>query len=49
MQLDTSISLDVVIAIIVIFGAIWRLNRDIDTKVAKLRAELKTDFANLRK
>ena len=48
MQLDTTLSLDVVIAIIAIFVAVWRLNRDIDSKISDLRAELKVDNADLR-
>ncbi len=48
MQLDTTLSLDVVIAIIAIFGAVWWLNRDIDSKITSLRDELKADNANLR-
>lgn len=49
MQMDTTISLDVVLAVVVIFGGIWRLNRDIDSKIGSLRAELKADIADLRK
>ena len=59
MQFDTTLSLDVIVAIVGIFVAVWRLNRDIDKKNSDLRAdfnkaiadfrkELKTDNSNLR-
>ncbi|MCY3779253.1 MAG: hypothetical protein OXG78_03000 [Chloroflexi bacterium] len=49
MQLDTTLSLDVVIAIIAIFVAVWLLNRDIDSKISDLRRDLKADNTDLRK
>ncbi|MDE2776272.1 MAG: hypothetical protein OXI77_10060 [Chloroflexota bacterium] len=48
MQLDTTLSLDIVIAVVAIFGAVWQLNRDIDKKIAALRSELKSDYVDLR-
>jgi len=49
MQLDTTLSLDIVIAVVAIFGAVWQLNRDIDRKIGSLRTEIKADNADLRK
>lgn len=55
MNLDTSLSLEVVITILAIAGAVWRLEaRIIQTRaelkgdIAELRAELKGDIAELR-
>ena len=48
MELDTTLSLDVVIAIVVIFGAVWRLDSKIETKISGLRDEFKNDFKNLK-
>ncbi len=45
MTLDTSLSLDVVITILVIFGAVWRL----DGKIAELRGKLVGDIVDLRR
>lgn len=45
MTLDTSLSLDVVITILVIFGAVWRL----DGKIAELRGKLEGDISDLRR
>lgn len=42
--LDASLSLDVIIAVLAIFGAVWRL----DGKIMALRDELKRDHAELR-
>ncbi len=43
MNLDASLSLDVVIAILAIFGAVWRL----DGRIGELRKELKGDIQRL--
>ncbi len=45
MTLDTSLSLDVVITILVIFGAVWRL----DGKISAVRDKLKGDISELRR
>ncbi len=45
MTLDTSLSLDVVITILVIFGAVWRL----DGKIAEVRDKLEGDISDLRR
>ncbi len=45
MTLDTTLSLDIVIAIIVVFGAVWRL----DGKITELRKELSGEIADWRK
>lgn len=43
MNLDASLSLEVVIAILAILGAVWRL----DGRIAELRRELKGDIQRL--
>ncbi len=48
MELDTTLSLDVVIAIVVILGAVWRLDSKIETMISGLRDEFKNDFKNLK-
>lgn len=48
MQFDTTLSLDIVVAILAIVGAVWRLRSDMDSKLSALREELKADNANLR-
>ena len=48
MQFDPTLSYDVIVAIVGIFVAVWRLNRDIDSKIADLRTELKQDISDLR-
>ena len=45
MTLDATLSLDVVIAILVIFVAVWRL----DGKIGELRSELRGDIVELRR
>ena len=45
MALDTSFSLEVIIAIVAILGAVWRL----DGRIADLRKELKSDNVELRR
>lgn len=48
MELDTTLSIDVVIAILVVFGAVWRLDSKIDGKISELRGELKEDYKILK-
>ena len=48
MQLDTTLSLDVVIVILVVFGAVWRLDSKIDVKISEMRRELKGEFKELK-
>lgn len=48
MELNTTLSIDVVTAILVVFGAVWRLESKIDGKVSELRNDLKEDYKILR-
>ena len=48
MQFDTSISLDMVISILAILAAVWRLESKFDKKLSELRSELKGNIADLR-
>ena len=48
MELDTTLSIDIVIAILVVFGAVWRLDSKIDGKFSELRRELKEDYKLLK-
>ena len=48
MQFDTSLSLDLVLAILAILAAVWRLEGKFDKQLSALRNELKADNAELR-
>jgi hypothetical protein len=48
MQFDTTLSLDAVIAILALLGAVWRLDNKIDRKVDSLRSELKDYIISAR-
>ena len=48
MQFDSTLSLDIVLAMLTIFVAVWRLNRDMDSKMATLRQEQKKDYNRFR-
>lgn len=49
MQFDTSLSLDLVLAILAILAAVWRLEGKFDKQLSALRNELKADRVELRK
>ncbi len=49
MQFDTSLSLDLVLAILAILAAVWRLEGKFDKQLSALRNELKADSVELRK
>ena len=46
---NSAISWEVVIALIAIFGSVWQLNRAMDSKIAALRADIRSDNTDLRK
>lgn len=55
MTFDTTISLDIIIALVAIFGAVWRLDgkinelrSELDGKLRDFRDELKGDIADFR-
>ena len=48
MQFDTSLSLDLVLAILAILAAVWRLEGKFDKQLSALRNELKADRVELR-
>ena len=48
MNLDTNLSLDLVITILAILGAVWRIQHVLENRQAELRKELKADNAALR-
>ena len=48
MQFDTTLSLDIVISILAILAAVWRLESKLDKRISDLRQELKGDHTNLR-
>lgn len=48
MQFDSSISMDLVVSLLAIFAAVWKIMTHIDSKVSALRDELKKDNENLR-
>ena len=49
MNFDTNLSLDLVITILAILGAVWRIQYVLENRQAVLRRELKGDNAELRK
>ena len=48
MQFDTTLSLDIILAVLGIAGVFWGLRNELDKKFSELRTELKNDNANLR-
>ena len=48
MQFDTTVSVDLVVAILAILAAIWRLEGKLDKRISALRTELKGDISELR-
>ena len=48
MQFDTTLSLDIIVAVLGIAGVFWGLRNELDKKFSELRNELKNDNANLR-
>ena len=48
MQFDTTLSLDIILAILGIAGVFWGLHKELDKKFSELRQEFKTEINNLR-
>ena len=48
MEFDTSLSLEFVLTILAIMGAIWRLEQKFDRKMSEQRQEFKTDNIEMR-
>ena len=48
MEFDTSLSLEFVLTILAIMGAIWRLEQQFDRKMSEQRQEFKADVATMR-
>ena len=48
MEFDTSLSLELVVTILAILAAVWRMEGRFDKKLADLRQELKSDNTNVR-
>lgn len=49
MQLDTTLSLDIIVAVLGIAAVFWGLRRELDTRLSSLRQELKADINDLRR
>ncbi|MCY4465262.1 MAG: hypothetical protein OXE46_06975 [Chloroflexi bacterium] len=49
MNFDTNLSLDLVITILAILGAVWRIQHVLENRQAELRRELKADNMELRR
>ena len=48
MEFDTSLSLELVVTILAILAAVWRMEGRFDKKLADFRQELKSDISNVR-
>ena len=48
MQFDTTLSLDIILAVLGIAGVFWGLRNELDKKFSELRQELKADINDLR-
>lgn len=48
MQFDTTLSLDIILAVLGIVGVFWGLRNELDKKFSELRPELKADINGLR-
>ena len=48
MQFDTTLSLDIVVAVLGIAGVFWGLRNELDKKFTELRQELKGEIGDLR-
>lgn len=48
MEFDTSLSLELVVTILAILVAVWRMEGRFDRQIAALRRELKGDIADVR-